>query len=78
MRFGSLLALLVIKRTILLSLPKRSKSDSSYSFQSVIGFNATPESIAAFATAGATTVINLGSNGDGMIYSLPKVNLVTP
>jgi hypothetical protein len=57
---GSILALLVINRTILLSF-NRSKALLHIS-QSIIGFK-TPDSIAAFATAGATTLINLGSNG---------------
>ena len=38
-----------------------------------IGRVATPESIAAFATAGAMRTIKRGSNGRGMIYSGPKV-----
>ena len=67
MRLGSILALLVIKRTILLSFPSLPKSSSSYLSQSVIGFKATPESIAALATAGATILINLGSKGLGIM-----------
>ena len=39
---------------------------------------ATPLSIAAFATAGGTTAISRGSKGFGIIYSLPKINLVSP
>ena len=42
-------------------------NSSSYLSQSCIGFLATPDSIAAFATAGATVVINLGSKGFGII-----------
>ncbi len=40
---------------------------------STIGFLATPESMAALATATGTVVINRGSNGAGMMYSGPKV-----
>ena len=67
MRFGLVLALLVNKRIILLSEPIRSNKSSLYFSQSVMGANATPDSIAAFATAGGTSAINLGSNGFGII-----------
>ena len=43
-----------------------------------MGIWATPESIAALATATGTVVINLGSNGLGIIYSFPKLNRVSP
>ena len=35
---------------------------------------AEPESIAAFAMATGSSNISLGSNGVGIIYSLPKIN----
>src|ERR1035437_1832702 len=46
-----------------------------YASQLVIGYLATPLSIAALATAGATLEINLGSTGFGIIYSFPKTKL---
>src|SRR5690606_594127 len=46
-----------------------------YLSQSVMVVRATPEAIAAFATAGATSVINLGSVGFGIIYSGPYLRL---
>ena len=36
------------------------------------GLRATPESMAAWATAGGMTEISRGSNGTGMMYSGPK------
>ena len=36
---------------------------------------ATPDATAAFATAGAKVLNNLGSNGFGIIYSDPKLKL---
>ncbi len=39
---------------------------------SMIGFGATPLSIAALATAGGTWEMRRGSNGTGMMYSGPK------
>ncbi len=45
---------------------------------SAIGRDATPLSIAARATAGATRVISRGSKGFGIRYSGPKLRLVIP
>jgi hypothetical protein len=56
---GSILALLVINRTILLSFPIGLKA-SSYLSQSIIDLK--QPQIPFAATAGATTLINLGSN----------------
>src|SRR5205807_8329172 len=47
--------------------------ESRYASRSAIGRVATPESIAAFATAGATRAIRRGSKGRGMMYSGPKL-----
>jgi hypothetical protein len=58
---GSILALLVINPNHFIVIPNRSDSSSFYPNQ--MGFKKTPDSIAAFLTAGATTLINLGSNG---------------
>ena len=46
-------------------------SCSEYWLKLSIFFLATPDLIAAFATATGITLINLGSNVDGIIYSLP-------
>ena len=42
----------------------------------MIGSLATPELIAAFATAGGISLISLGSKGAGIIYSGPYLGLV--
>ena len=47
--------------------------DSVYCAMSSIGRVATPESIAACATAGAILTIKRGSNGFGIRYSGPKL-----
>ena len=47
------------------------------SSQSVICLRATPDSMAALATAIDTSVIKRGSTGFGMKYSGPKVRLFT-
>ena len=43
---------------------------------SAIGRAATPESAAAWATAGAMRIISRGSNGFGIRYSRPKLRVV--
>ncbi|OQA46019.1 MAG: hypothetical protein BWY47_01827 [Bacteroidetes bacterium ADurb.Bin302] len=48
-----------------------------YASQSSIFFRATPDSIAALATAIETSVINRGSTGFGIKYLGPKDNLLT-
>ncbi len=50
-----------------LVLPSLSESWFSYESQSVMGDFATPDSMAARATAGATVVMSLGSTGFGMM-----------
>ena len=40
-----------------------------------MGRSATPESPAAFATAGAIFIISRGSNGFGIRYSGPKLSV---
>jgi hypothetical protein len=42
---------------------------------SVIGRKATPDSAAAFATAGAIRIIRRGSKGVGIRYSGPKLSV---
>ena len=42
---------------------------------SAIGRSATPESAAAWATAGAMRIISRGSNGFGIRYSRPKLSV---
>ena len=49
-----------------------------YSLKSLIGRVATPDSMAALATASGTVVISLGSNGFGIRYSRPKPKSVSP
>ena len=44
----------------------------------MIGRVATPESIAAFATAGAISIDRRGSNGLGRMYSGPNTKLSAP
>ena len=53
-------------------------SFSSYKSKSTIFFLATPLLIAAFATARGITLISLGSNVDGIIYSFPYFGLSPP
>ena len=44
----------------------------------MIGRVATPESMAALATAGATRAMRRGSKGRGMMYSAPKLIVSMP
>ncbi len=57
----------------LLSNPSRLFNSSLYFSQFGISSCATPELMAALATAGATEVIKRVSNGFGIMYSFPKV-----
>ena len=77
MRCGCLRAFSFNKRINLSSRPNRSLSSRLYAFQFVMGAFATPLSIAARATAGATVVIKRGSKGFGIIYVCPKVKLLS-
>ena len=54
---------------------RRAESFWRYARMSAIGFRATPESIAACATAEETAAIRRGSNGVGMMYSGPYFSL---
>ena len=65
--FGFCFALLVMAFISRSSSPRRFSSDVAYSSQSPIFFLATPDLIAARATAGATREINRGSTGFGII-----------
>ncbi|MND67916.1 hypothetical protein D3C80_593500 [compost metagenome] len=58
------------------SLPRRLRNASRYLSQSSIAVFATPDSIAAFATAIETSVIKRGSVGLGMIYSSENFKLL--
>jgi len=53
-------------------------SFSRYARRSAIGRVATPDSIAACATHGASWVSSRGSNGRGMMYSAPKLGISSP
>ncbi len=72
---GSLLALLPSTLISWLSKPSRLSSSIAYSLQLVIFVCATPDAIAAFATAGATVDNKRGSRGLGIIYEGPKTIL---
>ena len=53
-------------------------SFSLYASMSTIGRAATPESIAACATAGASITSRRGSNGRGIRYSAPNEGTSPP
>ena len=78
MRFGARRA---ASNTGRITWPERYTTSSRswrYCSKSAIGRSATPVSIAARATAGATTRISRGSNGFGMMYSGPNTGASPP
>jgi hypothetical protein len=66
MRLGAAFALLMMKRITWVPLPSRAASRSRYSSMSM-WIRATPVSMAAWATAGASQSITRGSRGLGMM-----------
>ena len=77
-RFGAVFA---CSNTGFMMSPERNTnrlSRSRYCSKSAIGRVATPDSIAAFATAGAMRRISRGSNGFGISEPGPKVGASPP
>ena len=68
----------VEKLSLALCSPDRGYPERGYpEIERAVG-EATPDSSAAFATAGAILIIRRGSNGFGIRYSGPKLRLVMP
>src|SRR6478672_993001 len=72
MHFGACLAALKIGFISSPECQTKLVSRARYASKSSIGRVATPESIAAFATAGAIITMSRGSNGFGIRYSGPN------